>query len=299
MTTPAHVALTAVIKVFQQAGGGAETDALGPIDLDLRPGEFCVVVGPSGCGKSTLFDLIAGLSTTCPAPQPFISRSTPTPARSAAPWFPPSAFWKMPGRCCRICRRPWPRTACHRQISPAIPADATIAIDVGVMAQGVGGAFPYFKIFDAHTTIVPSSFYGMGFAFSALPAAKRARPDHPAVGLVGDGSFGLIMNVLPTAVEFKLPVTSCILNGRALGSIRDIQRQAYNGRYMATEFGFQPDFAAVARACGCHGENIEDPNGIDSALERAQQANAQGQPAVLNVSVAKERLEASTEFFKR
>ena len=36
--------------------------ALGPIDLDLRKGEFFAVVGPSGCGKSTLLELIAGLA---------------------------------------------------------------------------------------------------------------------------------------------------------------------------------------------------------------------------------------------
>jgi NitT/TauT family transport system ATP-binding protein len=37
--------------------------ALGPVDLELRQGEFFSVVGPSGCGKSTLFDVLAGLST--------------------------------------------------------------------------------------------------------------------------------------------------------------------------------------------------------------------------------------------
>ena len=36
--------------------------AVGPLDLDLRKGEFFAVVGPSGCGKSTLLELIAGLS---------------------------------------------------------------------------------------------------------------------------------------------------------------------------------------------------------------------------------------------
>jgi NitT/TauT family transport system ATP-binding protein len=42
--------------------GGACVHALGPVDLELRAGEFFAVVGPSGCGKSTLFDLVAGLS---------------------------------------------------------------------------------------------------------------------------------------------------------------------------------------------------------------------------------------------
>jgi NitT/TauT family transport system ATP-binding protein len=36
--------------------------ALGPIDIEIRKGEFFAVVGPSGCGKSTLLELIAGLT---------------------------------------------------------------------------------------------------------------------------------------------------------------------------------------------------------------------------------------------
>jgi NitT/TauT family transport system ATP-binding protein len=35
--------------------------ALGPVDLDLRKGEFFAVIGPSGCGKSTLLEVLAGL----------------------------------------------------------------------------------------------------------------------------------------------------------------------------------------------------------------------------------------------
>ena len=35
--------------------------ALGPVDLDLKRGEFFAVVGPSGCGKSTLLEVLAGL----------------------------------------------------------------------------------------------------------------------------------------------------------------------------------------------------------------------------------------------
>jgi NitT/TauT family transport system ATP-binding protein len=43
------------------AGGGPPVHAVGPLDLELRAGEFFAVVGPSGCGKSTLLELIAGL----------------------------------------------------------------------------------------------------------------------------------------------------------------------------------------------------------------------------------------------
>lgn len=58
----AQVALHGVTKVFAAAAGGEAVHALGPIDIDIRRGEFFAVVGPSGCGKSTLLELIAGLT---------------------------------------------------------------------------------------------------------------------------------------------------------------------------------------------------------------------------------------------
>jgi NitT/TauT family transport system ATP-binding protein len=59
-SSPIHVALEGVTKVF--VSGLGRTEALGPIDLTLRQGEFFAVVGPSGCGKSTLLDMIAALA---------------------------------------------------------------------------------------------------------------------------------------------------------------------------------------------------------------------------------------------
>jgi NitT/TauT family transport system ATP-binding protein len=56
-----HVAMRGVTKVFPASGGGQDVHAVGPIDLELRKGEFFAIVGPSGCGKSTLLELIAGL----------------------------------------------------------------------------------------------------------------------------------------------------------------------------------------------------------------------------------------------
>ncbi len=57
-----HVRLHGVTKRFPARAGGAAVHALGPLDLDIRKGEFFAVVGPSGCGKSTLLELVAGLA---------------------------------------------------------------------------------------------------------------------------------------------------------------------------------------------------------------------------------------------
>jgi NitT/TauT family transport system ATP-binding protein len=56
-----HAQLTAVTRVYPGAGNQPPVEALGPVDLELRKGEFFAVVGPSGCGKSTFLDVLAGL----------------------------------------------------------------------------------------------------------------------------------------------------------------------------------------------------------------------------------------------
>lgn len=50
-----------VERIYPGRRGQPPVHALGPIDLEIRPGEFFTVVGPSGCGKSTLLDIAAGL----------------------------------------------------------------------------------------------------------------------------------------------------------------------------------------------------------------------------------------------
>ena len=56
-----HAQLKGVTRVYPAAAGHPPVHALGPVDLDLRRGEFFSVVGPSGCGKSTLLEILAGL----------------------------------------------------------------------------------------------------------------------------------------------------------------------------------------------------------------------------------------------
>jgi NitT/TauT family transport system ATP-binding protein len=56
-----HVSLSGVTRVYPASGRSPPIHALGPIDLDLKGGEFFAVVGPSGCGKSTMLEVLAGL----------------------------------------------------------------------------------------------------------------------------------------------------------------------------------------------------------------------------------------------
>ena len=184
-----------------------------------------------------------------------------------------------------------------RAVRQALPREATVAIDVGCLAQHMAGSFPAFPVHLPRSLIVPSSFYGMGFAGSALPVARQVYPDRPAVGFIGDGSFQMMLHVLPMAAEYRLGVTWCILNDRALGSIRDIQEFGMGNRIIDTDFKVQPDFAKIAQACECHGEQITDPAGVDAAIARALAANERGIPAVLDFIVARARMQQTYEHY--
>lgn len=184
-----------------------------------------------------------------------------------------------------------------RSARGVFPRSTTVATDVGCLSEHIAGSFPYFRVYEPRSFIAPSSFYGMGYCTSAVLSAPVVYPDRPALCFSGDGSFQMVLPVLPTAVENKLPVTWCVLDDEALGSIRDLQEYRYDERYLATSFGYQPDLAGVAAACGCYGETVKSPESIAGALERALAANRAGQPAVLDFKVAPDRMEQSREHF--
>ena len=55
---PGSISLRGVSQIYGK--GADKVTAVGPVDLEVEPGEFLVLVGASGCGKSTLLRLIAG-----------------------------------------------------------------------------------------------------------------------------------------------------------------------------------------------------------------------------------------------
>ena len=66
---------------------------------------------------------------------------------------------------------------------------------------------------------------------------------------------------------------------------------------LGTDFLVQPNFAAIAEACACHGERVERSEDVIGALERALAANRAGRSAVVDVLVAPERLNQTREHY--
>jgi pyruvate dehydrogenase (quinone)/pyruvate oxidase len=106
---------------------------------------------------------------------------------------------------------------------------------------------------------------------SGLPytiAAQIAYPDRQCVGFVGDGGFTMLMGELATAVKYQLPIKMVVVKNNTLGQIK-WEQMVFLGN---PEYGcdLQPiDFAAYARACGCHGFTIDDPARCGEVLDQA------------------------------
>ena len=133
----------------------------------------------------------------------------------------------------------------------------------------------------------------MGYAFPAAMGGKLALPDVPAIVLVGDGDFAMVMQDLETAVRRKLAVVVVIFNDFSMGAVRHFQRTQHGGRYIGVEHG-NPDFAGLARLFGAHGERVEDPARLRPALK---EAFASGKPAVLDVIIDRNETPKSVRAF--
>jgi taurine transport system ATP-binding protein len=78
MPSSSDVAVRGGLRIANVAHRYGDVTALGPVDLDVEPGAFLVLVGASGCGKSTLLRLIAGFEEPT-AGEVRVSGASPTP----------------------------------------------------------------------------------------------------------------------------------------------------------------------------------------------------------------------------
>ena len=117
----------------------------------------------------------------------------------------------------------------------------------------------------------------LGFGLPYGIALQAAHPGRTVLLVTGDGAFGFTLAELDTARRYGLPVVTVIHDNAAWGVIRFGQRRAGFDLDTALE---GTDYAAIARAFGCHGEQVTDANEIAPALDRAR---ASGLPAVVDV----------------
>ena len=108
----------------------------------------------------------------------------------------------------------------------------------------------------------------MGYGFGAAIGAAYGTGER-SVLVTGDGSFGMNLNELATAVRYNVPVVVVIMNNGVLGMVRQWQTLFYEKHYSNSVLERKTDFTAFAKAFGAEGEAVSTPEELDEALKRA------------------------------
>ncbi|MEH2501354.1 acetolactate synthase-1/2/3 large subunit [Bradyrhizobium sp. AZCC 1578] len=169
-----------------------------------------------------------------------------------------------------------------RGLSDRLPHDTIICNGAGNYAVWVHRFWRYRQF---RTELAPTSG-SMGYGLPAAVAAKLQHPERTVIAFAGDGCFQMTGLEFMTAVENRLPLIVIVCNNGMYGTIRMHQERTYPGRVSGTDLT-NPDFAALARACGGFGACVERTEDFARAFDEAV---GSGLPAIIELSISPEAL---------
>ncbi|WP_336798945.1 thiamine pyrophosphate-binding protein [Kaistia sp. MMO-174] len=167
--------------------------------------------------------------------------------------------------------------AVMRTLRERLGKDAILTNGAGNYANWV---HRYHRFRGPNTQLAPTSG-SMGYGVPAAVAAKLRYPERTVIAFAGDGCFQMTNNEFGTAAQEGAAILVIVVDNSMYGTIRAHQERSYPDRIEATKL-VNPDFAALARAYGGHGETVETTEEFLPAFERAA---ASGKPAILHVKV--------------
>jgi len=165
--------------------------------------------------------------------------------------------------------------ACMLWLRKKLPKDAIITLDAGNFS---GWPMRFLQWKQPRTQLGPQCG-AMGHGAPAAIAAKLVHPERIVVGFSGDGGFMMNGQELATAVKHGANAIFLVFNNGMYGTIRMHQERDHPGREVATSLT-NPDFVALAKAYGAHGEAVSRTAEFGPAFERALAA---GKPALIEL----------------
>lgn len=169
-----------------------------------------------------------------------------------------------------------------RTVTEETSEDTIIATDVGQhqlwSAQYNGRRHP-------RQFLTSGGLGTMGFGYGAAVGAQIAFPGRTVVHITGDGSFHMNLNEICTAVSYKLPIITIIMNNRVLGNVRQWQTMFYGGRYSQTDPHRKTDYVKLADAFGAVGYRATNIAELREALRKAQQSEG---PVLIDCQIDKD-----------
>lgn len=158
----------------------------------------------------------------------------------------------------------WGPHAAFRTLREVSPDEAVVTADSGahriLLSQMWECRVP-------RTLLQSSGFCTMACALPLAAGAKLGRADVPVICVVGDAGLDMAAGELATLRDLQLPVIVCVLVDETLALI-DLKQRKSQLPSIGVKFG-KTDFAALARAYGGQGANVDSASGLKLELERA------------------------------
>ena len=166
-----------------------------------------------------------------------------------------------------------------RMVRELADRDTVIATDVGQHQMWTAQEYQ----FTAPRTFLTSGGLGtMGFGMGAAIGACVGKNGKRTVLFTGDGSFGMNLNELATAVSNRLPLVIVIMNNGVLGMVRQWQTLFFDHRFSSTTLNRQTDFVKLAEAFGADGYRAST---VEECKDVLQKAFAISSPVVIDCQI--------------
>ena len=160
-------------------------------------------------------------------------------------------------------------------VSAAAGKDVLVATDVGQHQMWTAQRYPLCR---KRSFLSSGGLGAMGFGMGAAIGAYIATGKR-VVLFTGDGSFGMNLNELATAVSQHVKLVVIVMNNGVLGMVRQLQTLFYDRRYSGTVLGRRTDFVKAAEAFGAKGMAAETP---EQLAEAVRAAFSQDEPFVID-----------------
>jgi thiamine pyrophosphate-dependent acetolactate synthase large subunit-like protein len=160
-----------------------------------------------------------------------------------------------------------------------LPKDCMVTLDAGV-AQGLAYDRLHFDL--------PRTFFnyaghgGLGMGYGVGLGTKLGCPERAAISLQGDGGFLYTAQEINTAVRWRIPLVSLVLNNRCHGAEKAQQQRFFDEKYIGVDL-LNPRFDKLAEVYGARGFYVDRPQDIADVVKTALDLD---EPSVIEIPVA-------------
>lgn len=168
------------------------------------------------------------------------------------------------------------------ELQKQMPANGILVADGGFAAHWTG--LLYDTKSAGRTYIVDRGLASIGYGLPGALGAQLAAPDAPVVAISGDGGTNMVIGELETARRAGANFVLAVVNNAASGYVKALQHAMYKD-YQSSDL-IEMDYAAIARAMGCRGIRVENPDDLAAAFRTG--ITERDKPTVIDVVVTRD-----------